>query len=93
MIYRAFNIISFILLCITASVSYAVDSVEVQALFSKKVVVLIDGARRVLSVGKISPEGVKVVSVESNGAKLEVNGVVKNYQMGSAVSLSFPILM
>lgn len=84
-----FKTILFLLLCLTVNISYAVDSVEVQALFSKKVVVSIDGKRRILSVGKISPEGVKVIAVNSKGAKLKVDGVIKEYQLGSTVSLSY----
>jgi len=86
---RIFKNIIVTFLCLTASVSYAVESVEVQALFSKKVVVLIDGVRRTLSVGKPSPEGVKLISASSTGAKLEVNGEVKDYQLGSSVSLTY----
>lgn len=69
---------------------YAVEKIEVQALFSNKVVVTIDDKRRVLVVGDTSPEGVKVVSANSSGAVLEVDGQQKQYNLGySAVSTTF----
>jgi len=43
----------------------------------------------VKSVGEISPEGVKVVSANSHGAILEVDGVEKQFELGNTVSTSF----
>ena len=78
----------------TASV-HAVESIEVQALFANKVVVLIDDVRRVLSVGKTSPEGVRLISASSKGATLEVDGEIKDYQLGTSISLTYkkPVLL
>ena len=80
-----FAIISLIL----SSACYAVTSVEVQALLGKKVVAQIDGVRRTLSVGKPSPEGVELLSLIDNGATLKVNGEVKDYLLGSSVSMNY----
>lgn len=66
----------------------AVESVEVQGLFSNKAVVLIDGNRHVLSVGKTSPEGVKLISANSRGAVLEINGQRKEYGLGNSSAVS-----
>ncbi len=71
------------------SLAMAVEKIEVQALFSGKVVVLIDGKRRILSVEKISPEGVKMISADSKSAILEVNGHKKRYTLGNSISMSF----
>ena len=69
---------------------YAIEKLEVQALFSNKAVLMIDGNRRILAVGETSPEGVKVISANSRGAVLEVDGEQKQYEMGqTAVSTSF----
>ena len=69
---------------------YAVEDLEVQALFSNKVVLMIDGKRHVLAVGDTSPEGVKVVSSNNSGAILKVGGQQKQYNLGySAVSTTF----
>lgn len=66
----------------------AVDTIEVQGLFTNKAVVLIDGNRHVLAVGQSSPEGVKVISTDSRGAVLEVDGRKKHYILGSGSTVS-----
>lgn len=66
-----------------------VKRVAVQALFTSKAMVSIDGQRRVLSVGKPSPEGVVLISANSDGAVLEVNGKQSKYPLGSEVGTSF----
>ncbi len=73
--------------CFSVSV-HAVEKIEVQGLFSNKAVLLIDGKRYVLAVGKISPEGVKVVSADSRGALLEVDGQQKQYNLGDVTTVS-----
>jgi len=82
--------IIFILLflCYSGTV-YAVDKLEVQGLFSNKAVLMIDGKRHILAVGKTSPEGVKVISANSRGAVLEVDGKQQQYNLGNTVSTSF----
>jgi len=82
------------LLLIFFSISYAtsvhaIEKIEVQGLFSNKAVLMIDGKRHILAVGKISPEGVKVISADSRGAVLEVDGEQKHYNLGNTVSTSF----
>ncbi len=79
----------FLFLTVFYSTAYAIENIQVQGLFSKKVVVLIDGQRHIVAVGKVSPEGVKVVSVDSNGAVLEVEGQRKHYDLGSTVITMF----
>jgi aspartyl protease family protein len=67
----------------------AVEKIEVQALFSGKAVVMVDGKRHTLSVDKPSPEGVKMISADSKSAVLEVNGQQKRYMLGNTISMSF----
>ena len=69
--------------------AYAVEKVEVQGLFSNKAVLMVDGKRHILAVGEASPEGVKVISANSRGAVLEVDGKQKQYNLGSSVSTTF----
>ncbi len=72
--------------------AYAIEKLEVQALFSNKAVLMIDGKRHILAVGQTSPEGVKVISANSRGAVLEIDGKQKQYNMGNAgntISTSF----
>jgi aspartyl protease family protein len=78
----------YILLANNANASQAVD-VKVQALFTGKAVLMIDGQRRVLAVGQTSPEGVKLLKSDSNGVTLEIDGVSKDYILGSSSSYSF----
>ena len=69
--------------------AYALEKLEVQGLFSNKAVLMIDGKRHILAVGEISPEGVKVISANSRGAVLEVDGKQKQYNLGNTVSTTF----
>jgi len=54
--------------------AWALKDIHVVALFKDRVVVMIDGKRRILSSGETSPEGVKLVSADSAGAILEYQG-------------------
>jgi aspartyl protease family protein len=78
-----------LLLCSIAVTAQAIEKLEVQGLFSNKAVLLIDSKRHVLAVGETSPEGVKLVSADSRGAILEVNGRQKQYALSSTVSTAF----
>lgn len=69
--------------------AYAIDKLEVQALFSNKAVLMIDGKRHILAVGETSPEGVKVISANSRGTILEIDGQQKQYNLGNTVSTTF----
>ena len=66
----------------------AVENIEVQGLFSNKAVISIDGTRHVLAVGEVSAEGVKLISADSQGAVLEVDGQQKQYNLGSISTVS-----
>lgn len=81
-------------LIVSLSLSYgaaaqAIEQLEVQGLFSNKAVLMIDGKRHILAVGKTSPEGVKLISADSRGAVLEVDGKQKQYNLANTVSTSF----
>jgi aspartyl protease family protein len=78
----------FILLTQSIQAAQSVE-VQVQALFTGKAVLMIDGQRRVLGVGETSPEGVKLLKSDSNGATLEIDGVSKDYILDSSTSYSF----
>jgi len=66
----------------------AVEQLEVQGLFSSKVVLMVDGKRHVLAAGKTSPEGVKIISVNRTGAVLEVDGKQKQYNLGDGATIN-----
>ena len=82
-------LIGFLLACAPISNALAVGQVVVVGLFKNKAVVRIDGHQRLLAVGQRSPEGVTLVSADSSGAVLEVNGRRAHYGLDSGVSASF----
>lgn len=63
----------------------AAPDVSILALFKNKAVVLVDGTRRVLSAGQTSPEGVKLVAADSEGATLEIDGRRERYALGDRI--------
>jgi len=83
------SLIGLLLACAPLSNALAVGHVVVVGLFKDKAVVRIDGHQRVLAVGQPSPEGVTLISADSGGAVLEVNGRRARYALDSGVSASF----
>jgi len=81
-------LISLLLFIISFAAQAEID-IEVQALFSGKAVILVNGQRHILAVGQTSPEGVKMISANSRGAVLEINGQAKSYLLGNRVSTIF----
>jgi aspartyl protease family protein len=79
--------ISLFIFCLSTGVN-AVGNIEVQGLFSNKAVILIDGKRHILAVGMVSPEGVKVISANSSGAVLEIDGQQKQYTLGDSSTIN-----
>lgn len=79
----------FVTLTLLPHLAFAIDKVEVQALFAGKVVIMIDGTRRTLAVGDTSPEGVHVVAADSKTAVLEIDGEKKTYPLGNSISMSY----
>lgn len=67
----------------------AVDKVVVVGLFSNKALLQIDGERRLLKTGETSPEGVKLISADSEKAVLEINGKQAAYKLGTHISSAF----
>jgi aspartyl protease family protein len=71
------------------SAALAVETIEVEALFSDKAMVRIDGKRRLLKLNKASPEGVVLISADSREAVIEVDGERRGYSLGSRVSTQY----
>ena len=67
----------------------AVEKVVVMGLFTNKVVLEVDGNRRILSQGKRSPEGVLLIASDSETALLEINGKKQQLKLGSHIGNSF----
>ncbi len=67
----------------------AVEKITVIGLFKDKAIVNIDGKQHVLTAGKTSPEGVKLISSNSREAVLEINGKQDTYTLGTHISSEF----
>jgi len=68
------QLLGLLLLWLISVPCWAIKDIHVVALFKDRVVVMIDGKRRVLSSGEASPEGVRLVSADSAGAVFEYQG-------------------
>jgi aspartyl protease family protein len=66
----------------------ASEGITLQALFTNKALVLIDGKRHVLTAGETSPEGVKLVSTDTAAetAVIEVDGKPQTLHLGVVIS-------
>lgn len=70
----------------------AATEVALQALFQDKAMVLIDGTRRVLTVGQTSPEGVKLLAADTAAetADIELGGKRETLKLGVVISSFAP---
>jgi len=71
--------------------AHAGERIVLHALFSNKAIMMIDGKRRVLSVGEESPEGVKLTATntETESADIIIAGESRRLHLGS-IALSAP---
>ncbi len=67
----------------------AVEEITALGLFADKAMLRIDGTQRLLKVGQISPEGVKLIAADSEQATIEVNGKQRQIRLGSHISSKF----
>ncbi|MFT0212598.1 TIGR02281 family clan AA aspartic protease [Pseudomonas sp. F1_0610] len=56
--------------------------VQVVGLFPNAAVVVVDGERRLVKVGEVGPAGVQVIRADSKGARLKVDGMERDYELG-----------
>jgi len=78
----------FLLACLLSLAVRAAD-IQVLALFRDKAVIDVDGHRYTLSAGQSTPGGVRLVSADSEKARLEVDGKVAVYRLGDRISTRF----
>lgn len=79
----------FILLLVVMEAGYSAGQIRVLGLFRDKALVEIDGTRRMLENGKPSPEGVLLISANSNEAVIENNGLQATYALDNRISGSY----
>jgi len=79
---------SFLFCFISTQFVYAADII-VLGLFKNKAIVQIDGKQRTLKKGKASPEGVILISADSETAILEIDGKQKEFKLGLHIGASF----
>jgi aspartyl protease family protein len=82
---RHSNLLGLIILS-AASLAQATD-VSVVGLFGSKAMLMIDGSKRIMAPGEATPDGVKLISVESDGAVLEIEGKRRTLKVGQGASL------
>lgn len=58
--------------------------IEVAGILGTKVVLMINKQQRIQAIGEITPEGVKVIDVDAEGATLEVHGERDYYTLGNS---------
>ena len=68
-------------LLLLAMPAQAAEQVQVVGLFPGAAVVNVDGQRKLVKVGQTGPGGVQVISADSRGAVLRVNGVERAYSL------------
>lgn len=82
---KTFVLIGLMLL---ASSAWALERVQVLALFPGKAMLQLDGTRKVLSVGQ-SHAGLTLLSANPREATVDLNGEMRVLKLGSAVSASY----
>ncbi|MGE6527428.1 retropepsin-like aspartic protease family protein [Pseudomonas sp. NPDC077382] len=76
--------LSLVSLAVTAA-----PRVQVVGLFPGAAVLNVDGQRKLVRAGQAGPGGVEVVSADSKGAVLRVDGVERSYQLSRELSSGF----
>lgn len=82
-------ILGLIILLNTSSAWSDVLNIVVVGLFRDQAVIEINHVQRSLKVGEQSPEGIILISADSQGAVLEKNGIQKDYLLGTQISADF----
>jgi len=83
------HLITFIFINLFFISSVLATDIIVLGLFKNRAIVNIDGKQRTLKLNKKSPEGVTLISADSDIAILDVNGEHQEFKLGKHVSNSF----
>lgn len=83
---KVYSSLSLATVLLFSSPAHATN-VSVVGLFSGKVIVTINGSKqKLLKAGENTPEGVKLISADSNQAVLEIDGKQQTLSLGQGVS-------
>ena len=85
---RLLHCLMIIFLFVSMSVQ-AIEKITVLGLFKDKAIVNVDGKQRVLKIGERSPEGIVLVSANSEEAVMEIDGETATYTLGNHISSIF----
>ena len=85
---KALKALLFITCWTSPAAAQAVEKITLHALFKNKVIVIIDDERRVLATGETSPEGVKLIAVDTSEetAEVEVDGQSQVLRLGVVIA-------
>jgi aspartyl protease family protein len=81
--------LTLLALLLAAGLAYGASQVRVVGLFPGAAVISVDGQRKLVKVGQTGPGGVVVVSADSRGAVLRVDGVERSYSLSREYSDGF----
>lgn len=88
MVFRCRNSILFGLFFLFTGAPAWATNVDVVGLFSGKAMFIINGGKpHVLGTGETSPEGVKLISADSDSAVLEIDGKRQTLRMGQGANI------
>jgi len=84
------RLLPFASLLLAASLAQAApEHVLVVGLFPNAAVLNVDGQRKLVKVGQVGPGGVEVVSADSRGAVLRINGRTRRFELSREYSEGF----
>lgn len=92
MLFRIRRRITGLLLCLCAALlplPVAAADIEVLALFRDQAVIHVDGRRFKLKVGESTPEGIRLVSVDTSAVVLEIDGQSRRYPLGAKLRTGY----
>lgn len=80
------RVMTVVLGLLLAAPVLAAQQVQVVGLFPNAAVLLVDGQRKLVRAGQVGPGGVEVISADSRGAVLRVNGQTAHYELSREYS-------
>lgn len=81
------SVVLTLMLGLASITKLSAAEIVVFALFKDVAVITVDGQRHQLRVGEQSPEGITLISADSEAAVLSVNGKQERYPLGSMASI------